>query len=168
MKSEEENKEILINAISPFFNISEERWGKHVYGDNVRIDMIVQPKRHDQWRSGKNTLLGIEVKPDYDNFNHITGLLVQAIDYRNSKWRLKGGDFKHIPIFLYPNPLSHPKIDAYFLERFLGRMNIGVIEYLDYKECFEFRMSACPIFDTVEGAKKKAMNFKFETTFGRQ
>src|SRR5690625_1122351 len=94
MKSEEENKEILINAISPFFNISEERWGKHVYGDNVRIDMIVQPKRHDQWRGGKNTLLGIEVKPDYDNFNHITGLLVQAIDYRNSKWRLKGGDFR--------------------------------------------------------------------------
>lgn len=168
MNTEEQNKDVLINAIKPFFNISEERWGKHANGDNVRIDLILQPKNYKEWANGKDSLLGVEIKPDYDHFNERTGLIVQAIDYKMSKFRLKGGAYKSIPIFMYPNPLSHPKIDAYFLERLLGKMNIGFINYKDYKDCFEFRICDTPIFDTIEGARKMALKFKFETTFGRQ
>ena len=169
--TETENKEELIKAISPYFHIREEIWGKHLSGDNVRIDMVLMPKDNSKWRNKNKTAFGVEIKPDYDSFNEITGVIVQSIDYRYSKF-----NGFHIPILMYPNIFRSKHFSAnktdWMLDRLIGKMNIGVIDKVDYKkripEYFEFRMSDIPIWCNRKGVHLSGQNRKFEFTFGRQ
>jgi len=167
MISEEQNKAYLKKKLDNHFDIWEEQNGKHIMGNNVRIDLIIRPKEYEKWRNGKDTFLGIEIKPNYDSFYERTSMLLQCIDYRHTKFYFKNGS-RSIPIFMYPSPLTSEKIDDYFMKRFLGKMNIGIIEYVDYRECLEFTLSDSPIFDTKKGARISASKHKMETTFGRQ
>ena len=173
--TEEENKAELFNFISPHFIIKEEVWGKHLSGDNVRIDAVIMPKEPDKWKNKKQTAFGVEIKPEYDSYNEISGMILQCIDYKYSRFHGKNG-LIYLPILMYPNPLiktDKAKRDyEWHMLRILGKMNIGVINKVDYKARkplhFEFRMSDTPFWNSIDGVKSSGENRNFNTKFGRQ
>ena len=155
--------ELLKLTLSKHFYIREEVEGVHVSGKRVRIDALIVPKEYDQWKNGKQTVFGLEFKKQFDSISDRTKLIVQAIDYRNSKFYARNGDLLDVEVFVYPNPVLDIQ-DRGFYDRLLGRIGIGFMyfEHRIYGGTMLFmEINGNKIWDSVNGTNGigKKMNF---------
>lgn len=166
---EQDEIQFVIRDLKRHFHIKEEVKGRHIEGYNVRIDALICPKDHHLWRNKNKTLFGIEYKQQFESISDRTKLLVQAMDYRNSRFPTKFGNV-HVPVFVYPNPIISLE-DRQFYDRLLGRLGIGFLDYEERyggKKVLTMRLSGSNIWNTETGVSGVAKNMKFERKVGSQ
>ena len=166
---EEDEIQLLKRDLERYFHIKEEVKGRHIEGFNVRIDALICPKDHALWRNKNKTLFGIEYKKQFESISDRTKLIVQAMDYRNSKFPTNFGNL-YGPIFIYPNPIISLE-DRMFYDRFLGRLGIGFLDYeekYDGRKVLTMRLSGTNIWNSDTGVSGVAKNMKFERKVGAQ
>ncbi len=128
-RTEKEFSENILNRLSSDFFIEREVSGTHFTGRKVRVDAIISPKRHFEWKN-QSISFGIEFKKHEESVSPrvITRMIKQGYDYMHSDF----GRFGKVPILLCP--LSSPNWNyamsneqMRFVKRLLGDFMIGEI-----------------------------------------
>ena len=161
---EADEKELIEKAVLKHFYVSDEVKGKHLSGENVRIDQLIVPRNFKEWKNKNRTYFGVEYKKEYNSIGDKTKVIVQALDYRHSKFETKFGMLP-VPVFIYPCFMDTLK-DKAFYERLLGRLGVGFIEpFKSQRHGFniKLKLNGTVIYDTLKGdgtETAKMMNFK--------
>jgi len=175
--TEQENADYLVKKLSPYFDIIMEDMTKdppfrikgiNATGKTLFIDGLIRPKDYHNWKNGESTVFGIDLKADMSDksFNYRTKLIVQAIDYRYTKWQWGNRPPRYLPILMFPNPFDHEKMDQYSLSRIFGGLNIGIIT--NTHRGLEIQMSETTIWSEKNGATGSGLQHKFEHKIGSQ
>jgi len=166
---EDDEIQLLKRDLERYFYIKEEVKGRHIEGFNVRIDALICPKDHALWRNKNKTLFGVEYKKQFESIGDRTKLIVQAMDYRNSKFPTNFGN-AYVKVFVYPNPIINLE-DRDFYDRLLGRFGIGFLDYEDAhdgRKVLTMRLSGTKVWDSEIGVSEPGKNMKFERKVGSQ
>lgn len=151
------------------FRLLSEVQMRHLDGTRLRMDLLAIPRKEAPEGFHRFSLIGVEVKPGYDNLRDFNRALKQAIDYRHSilaDHRVKRHHEQTPPfVFIYPDFHDNPDDPAvspiyrggyYGSVRLAGQFNVGVIrEVYNYwghgKKELEFRVSDTPIWRSHTG-----------------
>lgn len=96
--TEKEFSEMVVNRLSSYFFVQEERWSKC---NKFRIDYVLQD------RINPDVFFGIEFKKaDYKRGENIGSHILQSIRYSLSEFETTYGNHERIPILLCP-PISY-------------------------------------------------------------
>lgn len=77
----------VLDRLRPHFVVAREVWGTHCSGRRVRIDAVIKPRHHLEWKDHA-VAFGVEFKmpPRGAGTRAYTGWLAQAVDYAHVKW----------------------------------------------------------------------------------
>lgn len=128
-RTEKEFSENILSRLSSDFWIDQEVPGVHFTGRKVRIDAIICPKKHFEWKN-ESIAFGIEFKKHEESISPrtITKMIKQGYDYMHSNF----GRFGNVPILLCPLSsdkwnYAMSKEQMSFVKRLLGDFMIGEI-----------------------------------------
>lgn len=168
--TETESVAALLQALEPHFHIHPEVWLRHpLTGADHRIDMLALPRADLIAAEFPFERLGVEVKrtDEYTSPQRTTQALKQCVDYRmcviNDR-RLPALRGTWVPaVALHIGNTPWP--DAYWMERLLGKWNVGSLRYERWGG-LTLRISAESIWRTRDGVTGVGVTWPAERRIG--